>query len=105
MRNEPPAPATAGHWEFLTNHAQVLLCLAADPRLTMREVSARVGITERAVQRIVSELEATGYVTITRVGRRNEYAVNRGTPLRSSVVEGRPAGWLFDLLERKSKSK
>jgi DNA-binding transcriptional regulator LsrR (DeoR family) len=71
----------------------------------MREVAEQVGLTERAVQRIISELEATGYVAITRVGRRNEHAVNRETPLRSSVVDGRQAGWLFDLLERKSKPK
>jgi len=102
VKDKPTAPV---HLRFLTSEAQVLLCLAEDPRLTMREVAARVGITERAIQRIVAALAAAGYVSVKRVGRRNEYVVNRGTPLRGPVVDGRPAGWLFDLLERKAKPR
>ena len=103
MKKKPTAPDEPIHWNVLTNHAQVLLCLAADPRVSMREVAVRIGITERAVQRIVSELAASGYVAITRVGRRNEYVVHRAAPLPGPVVAGRPAGWLFDILARKSK--
>lgn len=72
-------------WTFLTNHAHVFLCIARDPGVRLREVSERVGITERATQRIVADLEAAGYVTRTRVGRRNQYAVNPERPLRHPV--------------------
>src|SRR5207247_1242308 len=64
-------------WTFLTNHAQVLLCLSGDPEIRLRDVAERVGITERACQRIVADLVATGYVTASRVGRRNHYTVDR----------------------------
>jgi MarR family len=103
VKKKPTAPDAPMQWNVLTNHAQVLLCLAAESQVTMREVAARIGLTERAVQRIVSELAAGGYVAITRVGRRNEYVVHRGAPLPGPVVGGRTAGWLFDLLARKSK--
>jgi DNA-binding Lrp family transcriptional regulator len=76
-----PEPA----WTFLTNHSHVLLCLAQDREARMRDVAERVGITERAVQRIVAELEAAGYVTRTRAGRRNTYEVNGTLPLRHPV--------------------
>ena len=69
-------------WTFLTNHAHVLLCIAADPTMRIREVAALVGITERAAQRIVAELEAEGYITHQRVGRRNNYEVHGERPLR-----------------------
>lgn len=61
---------------FVTNHAKVLAHLKAHPDARGRDVSAAVGITERAVQRIVTDLEATGHVAVTRVGRRNRYVVN-----------------------------
>ncbi|MGB5811268.1 MAG: winged helix-turn-helix domain-containing protein [Polyangiales bacterium] len=72
-------------WTFLTNHSHVLLCLAEDAEVRMRDVAERVGITERAVQRIVSELEAAGYLTRNRAGRRNHYQVNGDLPLRHPV--------------------
>ena len=77
------APEAA--WTFLTNHSHVLLCLVQDPEARMRDVADKVGITERAVQRIVSELEAAGYVSRTRDGRRNTYEVNGALPLRHAV--------------------
>jgi DNA-binding transcriptional ArsR family regulator len=77
------APEAA--WTFLTNHSHVLLCLVQDPEARMRDVADKVGITERAVQRIVSELEAAGYVTRTREGRRNTYEVDGALPLRHAV--------------------
>ncbi len=72
-------------WTFLTNHAHVLLCLAGDRRLRLRDVAARVGITERAVQRIVSELEAAGILTREREGRRNRYFIDPTVPLRHPI--------------------
>jgi len=72
----------ASQWTFLTNHAHVLLCIARDPSVRLRDVADAVGITERAAQRIVQELEAEGYLAHERVGRRNSYRLNPGLPLR-----------------------
>lgn len=63
-------------WTFLSNHALVTMCLVDDPFMRMRDVAVRVGITERAVQRILTELEASGYITRHRDGRRNRYTVH-----------------------------
>lgn len=70
-------------WSFLTNHAYVLRCLALEPEMTMREAAERIGITERAVQRIVTELEEAGYLVRQRSGRRNRYVVREGRPRRA----------------------
>jgi DNA-binding MarR family transcriptional regulator len=69
-------------WTFLTNHARVLLCLAQEPDLRLREAAERIGITERAVQRIVTDLEDAGIVTRSREGRRNRYEIVEDTRLR-----------------------
>ena len=69
-------------WTFLTNHARVLLCLAEEPDLRLREAAERIGITERAVQRIVADLEEAGVVTRLREGRRNHYTIHEDAPLR-----------------------
>ena len=69
-------------WTFLTNHAQVLLCVARDSRQTAREIAATVGITERAVQRILDDLETAGYLTRSRDGRRNRYEIHPEVPMR-----------------------
>jgi predicted transcriptional regulator len=75
-------PEEATHrWKFLTNHAQVLACIAHDPGVLLREISERVGITERAAHRIVTELAAGGYITRERNGRRNYYTIQSGLPL------------------------
>lgn len=63
-------------WTFLTNHARALICIAHDPGARLREIGERVGITERATHRIVTELLEAGYITRTRDGRRNRYTVN-----------------------------
>jgi DNA-binding MarR family transcriptional regulator len=85
MKNPAPLrPETAG-WTFFTNHAHVLLCLAADPEMRLRDVVARVGITERAVQKIISELESGGVLERQRLGRRNVYKILGKLPLRHSV--------------------
>lgn len=76
-----PAPARPG-WTFLTNHAHVIVAISRDPELRQRDIAALVGITEGAVQRILQELEADGYVGRERVGRRNRYSVRNDLPLR-----------------------
>lgn len=77
--------AVAVPWTFLTNHAHVLVVLHSQPDLVLREVASQVGITERAVQRIVHELEEEGYLSRERVGRRNHYQIASGQPLRHPV--------------------
>jgi len=72
-------------WTFLTNHAHVLFCLAQDPEIRLRDVADRVGITERAVQRIVTELEAGTFITRQRNGRRNSYTVHTQQFLRHPI--------------------
>jgi MarR family protein len=97
----PRAGATAGQeaaWTFLTNHAHVLLCLAMDPKVRMREVAGRVGITERAVQKIVADLEDGGYLTRVRSGRRNRYQVHSHQPLRHPIESHRSVAWLLALV-------
>jgi predicted transcriptional regulator len=75
------ATTTTHRWKFLTNHAQVLACIAHDPGVLLREISERVGITERAAHRIVTELADGGYITRERDGRRNQYTIQSGLPL------------------------
>ena len=86
-------------WTFLTNHTQVLLCLTRDPDMRLRDVAGAVGVTERAVQRIVAELVETGYLERGRVGRRNHYTVNRDHAMRHVAQVGHQIGGLLDLLE------
>jgi len=87
-------------WAFLTNHAYVLLCVAADPDIRVRNLAERVGITERAAQRILSELVAEGYLDKERVGRRNTYTVYGDRPLRHPLQGDRTVGELLRLLSR-----
>ena len=93
------SPASPKSWTFLTNHAQVLLCLARDSEIRLRDVAERVGITERAAQRILADLVESGYVRSSRVGRRNHYTVDRGQAMRHSAQLGQEIGPLIDLLE------
>ena len=74
-------------WTFLTNYGHVLVCIWADPDVRLRDIATQVGITERAVFGIVSDLEAEGYLIRERVGRRNRYTVNAGRPLRHPVEQ------------------
>jgi DNA-binding IclR family transcriptional regulator len=85
-------------WTFLTNHAQVLLCLAETPDIRLRDVAAHVGITERATQRILAELVEAGYVKIERVGRRNRYTVDREHAMRHTAQIGHEIGALLEAL-------
>jgi DNA-binding MarR family transcriptional regulator len=85
-------------WTFLTNHAHVLVCIARNPDQRLRDIADRVGITERAAQRIVSDLENAGYLEKRRVGRRNQYEVHPGLHLRHPVEAHIEVGALIDLL-------
>ncbi|MEV3924249.1 helix-turn-helix transcriptional regulator [Actinomadura coerulea] len=69
-------------WTFLTNHARVLIAIARDPELRVRDVAQEIGITERAAQLIITDLEEAGYLTRTRIGRRNRYTVDADRPFR-----------------------
>jgi predicted DNA-binding transcriptional regulator len=88
-------------YQFLTNHAQVLLCVAHDPGIRLSEIAQTVGVTERSAHRIVSELVEDGYVVRERIGRRNVYNVKPEVPLRhplTQMTEQRRIGDLLDLL-------
>jgi MarR family len=91
-------------WTFLTNHAQVLVCIARDPGIRLREIGERVGITERAAHRIVVELADAGYITRERSGRRNYYTVNEQFPLPDPVAAGQNVGELLAILAGPSAS-
>ncbi len=80
---EPPQKSVP--WTFLSNHSHVLICLAKEPYLRLRDVANRVGITERSAQRIVMELEQAGVLARCKVGRRNSYVVHVEQPLRHPV--------------------
>jgi len=69
-------------WKFITNHAQVLLCVAHDPEIRLREIAQACGITERAAHRIIADLEEAGYITRERVGRRNRYQFHPEVSMR-----------------------
>ena len=86
-------------WTFLTNHSHVLLSIAADPEIRLRDVAQKVGITERAAQRIVADLIEGGYITSTKVGRRNRYAVNPDRPLRHPIEQHCRIASLLSLAE------
>lgn len=86
-----------GDCQLLTNHARVLLNLAVDSDLRMREIAERLHVSVRAAYSIVTDLVAAGYVTKRRDGRRNRYVVHRDVPLRDAVTPGRTVGDVLDL--------
>jgi DNA-binding IclR family transcriptional regulator len=85
-------------WRFVTNHTQVLLCIARNPEVRLRDVALHVGITERAAQRILADLIEAGFVERERVGRRNRYSINRTIEMRHPAQFGHEVGELLDLL-------
>jgi DNA-binding transcriptional ArsR family regulator len=87
-----------GSWSFLTNHARVLLCVAADPGARLRDIAATVGITERRAHAIITDLVDAGYVIKDRNGRRNQYRIQTDLPLRDPTNRQRTIGELLDLL-------
>jgi biotin operon repressor len=93
-----PAPNSKAPWTFLTNHSHVLLLIARDPESRMRDVAQQVGITERAVQRIVDDLQEYGVLSVVKRGRRNTYTVNLRLPLRHPVENRRRVGDLIGMV-------
>jgi DNA-binding transcriptional ArsR family regulator len=92
--NQTPSPA----WTFLSNHGHVLVCIARDSDIRVREIAQAVGITERAVQRILGELEEAGVIERTRNGRRTHYAINLSKPLRHPMEAEHSIGELMRLV-------
>jgi len=87
-------------WMFLTNHTLILLCIAQDPGMRLREMAGQVGITERAAQRIVAELESGGYISREKSGRRNVYHIFKEQPLRHPLAQSSQVGALIEALGR-----
>jgi DNA-binding IclR family transcriptional regulator len=90
----------SGSWTLLTGHGHVLVEIARNPEARIRDISSAAGITERTAQAIVADLEAAGYITRTRVGRRTRYTVNPDSLFRHSAQEGQRVGPFLDLLAR-----
>lgn len=86
-------------WQFLTNHTHVLLAIRRNPDIRQREIAQLVGITEGAVQRIITELEAAGCLTHEKVGRRNHYTIVTNADLRHPMEDRHNLGELLSLLE------
>jgi hypothetical protein len=91
-------------WTFLTNHAHVMVCLGRNPDARIRDVAEAVGITERAAQRIVAELEEGGYLVRERTGRRNRYTLHPDMPLRHPLEGGHSIGELLAVLSREHEA-
>jgi len=87
-----------GRWSFLTNHARVLLCIAHDPGVRVRDLAVMVGVTERSAHAIVTDLVDAGYVVKEKAGRRNRYHIQEHLPLRDPITEGRTIGEVLELL-------
>lgn len=97
-------PQSQAPWTFLTNHAHVLLCISRDHDARLRDIADQVGITERAVQKIVTDLVESGYLTVKRIGRRNQYRVHPRKPLRHPLERNRRAGELMELLQESPRA-
>jgi DNA-binding MarR family transcriptional regulator len=98
--SEHPSPG----WQFVTNHTQVLLCIARDPEIRLRDIADDVGITLGSAQRILADLVEAGYVKRERHGRRNRYLIDRRAPmLRHTAQYGHNVGGLLDLLRLASQ--
>jgi DNA-binding MarR family transcriptional regulator len=97
-QQQKSSPSGTNGWDFLTNHAHVLMCVAHDPGIRLRDIATAVGITERAAHRILSQLIEEGYVLRERQGRRNRYQVVAGLPLRHPLVQKREVGELLEVL-------
>jgi hypothetical protein len=95
---------SGGSWTLLTGHGRVLVEIARNPGARIRDLSAVVGLTERTVQAIVADLEAAGYLTRTRTGRRTRYTVNRDSLFRHPAQEGQRVGPFLSLLAEASEN-
>jgi DNA-binding MarR family transcriptional regulator len=98
MADEVKSVESAASWTFLTNHAHVLVCLSGDGDQTLREIALRIGITERAVQRIIADLEAAAIITREKEGRRNRYQINSQVRLRHDLEAHKTVGDLMEMV-------
>ena len=101
VTDSQPQPGSAHRWTFLTNHSHVLVLLDSEEAPVLREVAIKVGITERAVQRIIQDLEEGGFIERERVGRRNRYRVLKDQHLRHSIESHCTIGDLLNLILRR----
>ena len=99
--DDPTTQPEKVRWTFLTNHAHVLILLSQDSSLVLREVALRIGITERAVQRIIADLEHDGFIEREKVGRKNQYRIQSKRALRHPVESHRSIGDLIELIGSK----
>ena len=97
-------PEHSPTWSFLTNHAQVLLCIARDPGVRLRDIGDTVGITERAAHRIEGELADAGYISRQRIGRRNHYAIQADRAIPDRLPREQKLGDLLTLLDQRRDS-
>lgn len=99
-RKEAPRDdeTAAPGWTLLSNHGHVLVCIARDPDILLADIAERVGIRERAAHRIVTDLIEAGYLTRTKIGRRNHYAVSTDRPMRHPLEHDHAVGELLDTL-------
>jgi DNA-binding IclR family transcriptional regulator len=97
--------AAATGWSFLTNHARVLLSVAHDPGIRLRDIAATVGVTERTAHGIVTDLANAGYLVKERDGRRNRYQIQHHLPLPDAADSGRTIGEVLDLLVETDTSR
>lgn len=104
-KTEPDSGRDGAPWTFLTNHAHVLLCIARDPAIRLRDVADQVGVTERAVQRIVTELEEGGYLRREKEGRCNRYEVDLDIPLRHPIERHCPVAALVKMVLGGSRAR
>jgi DNA-binding transcriptional ArsR family regulator len=95
-------------WKFVTNHALVLCLIAQQPRITARDIALAIGITEKATRNIINDLEADGYITKAREGRRIRYGIDTELPLRHKMQEDKAVGDLLEILgweKRRQRAK
>ena len=97
MHMETPIGDSEHQWTLLTNHGRILLIIARDQELRIRDVALAAGVTERRAQSIIVDLEQAGYISKKREGRRNVYSVNRKRPFRHQAESGHKVGELIDL--------
>mgnify|MGYP006275963409 CR=1 FL=1 len=100
MTESKVADENSATWTYLTNHSHVLICLTEDPNSRLRDVAQRIGITERAVQMIVSDLEEAGVLERHREGRRNRYEIKPDKPLRHAVEGHRTVRDLLEMVRQ-----
>ncbi len=98
MSYKPKSPPPTATWTFLTNYTHVLVVLSRVPMSRIRDIADEVGITQRAVQRILAELIEDDVLRVTKHGRRNEYRINRRKRLKHSLEAGKSVGDLLDLI-------